>query len=66
MPSCGGLTGCAVFIRRTIREMWARKNINLTVIFAALSFYDFARRLPAEERPTGLRRVPIEASAAWS
>jgi radical SAM superfamily enzyme YgiQ (UPF0313 family) len=39
----------ATFIRRMIREMWVKKNISFTVIFAALSFYDFARRLPVVE-----------------
>jgi hypothetical protein len=37
------------FIRRMIREMWAKKGISFTVIFAALSFYDFTSRLPAVE-----------------
>jgi len=39
----------AAFIRRMIRELWVKKNISLTVIFAALSFYDFANRLPVVE-----------------
>jgi hypothetical protein len=39
----------ATFIRRMIRGMWVKKNISFTVIFAALSFYDFARRLPVVE-----------------
>jgi len=37
----------AVFIRRMARELWIKKNISFTVIFAVLSFYDFARKLPA-------------------
>jgi radical SAM superfamily enzyme YgiQ (UPF0313 family) len=41
--------GFGVFIRRMIREMWAKKGISFTVIFAALSFYDFTSRLPAVE-----------------
>ena len=36
----------AAFIRKMIRELWAKKNIHFTVIFAALSSYDFARKLP--------------------
>ncbi|MCP4395843.1 MAG: B12-binding domain-containing radical SAM protein [bacterium] len=48
----------ATFIRRMIRELWVKKNISFTVIFAALSFYDFARKLPVVEddqfsSPTG-------------
>ena len=48
----------AAFIRRMIRELWVKKNISFTVIFAALSFYDFARKLPVVEddpfsSPTG-------------
>jgi radical SAM superfamily enzyme YgiQ (UPF0313 family) len=39
----------ATFIRRMIRELWVKKNISFTVIFAALSFYDFARKLPVVE-----------------
>lgn len=39
----------AAFIRRMAREMWVKKNIRFTVIFGALSFYDFARKLPAVE-----------------
>jgi hypothetical protein len=39
----------ALFIRRMIREMWVKKKLSLTAIFAALSFYDFARKLPAVE-----------------
>ncbi len=39
----------AAFIRRMIRELWVKKNINFTVIFAALCFYDFARKLPVVE-----------------
>ena len=39
----------ATFIRRMARELWVKKNISFTVIFAALSFYDFARRLPVVE-----------------
>jgi radical SAM superfamily enzyme YgiQ (UPF0313 family) len=39
----------APFIRRMIRELWVKKNISFTVIFAALSFYDFARKLPVVE-----------------
>ena len=39
----------AAFIRRMIRELWVKKNISFTVIFAALSFYDFAGKLPVVE-----------------
>jgi radical SAM superfamily enzyme YgiQ (UPF0313 family) len=39
----------AAFIRRMAREMWVRKNISFTAIFAALSFYDFASRLAVVE-----------------
>ncbi len=39
----------AAFIRRMIRELWVKRNINFTVVFAALSFYDFARKQPAVE-----------------
>jgi hypothetical protein len=39
----------AAFIRRMIRELWVKKNISLSVIFAALSFYDFAGKLPVDE-----------------
>jgi radical SAM superfamily enzyme YgiQ (UPF0313 family) len=39
----------AHFIRRMIREMWVKKKLSFTAIFAALSFYDFARKLPVVE-----------------
>jgi radical SAM superfamily enzyme YgiQ (UPF0313 family) len=39
----------AAFIRRMIRELWVKKNISLSVIFAALSFYAFAGKLPVVE-----------------
>ena len=32
-----------------MREMWAKKKLSFTAIFAALSFYDFARKLPVVE-----------------
>lgn len=54
----------AAFIRRMIREMWVKKNINLTMVFAALSFYDFARRVPAVERPPAMLRDAVAASVA--
>lgn len=51
----------ARFIRRMARELWVKTGISFTVIFAALSFFDFARKLPfgredgrIEDR-TGLR-----------
>ena len=36
----------ARLIRRMARELWAKRSISFTVIFAALSFFDFARKLP--------------------
>ena len=39
----------ASFIRRMIREMWVKKKLSFTTVFAALSFYDFARKLPVVE-----------------
>jgi radical SAM superfamily enzyme YgiQ (UPF0313 family) len=39
----------APFIRKMIREMWVKKKLSFTAVFAALSFYDFARKLPVVE-----------------